>query len=192
LQTRLDALETKVQDNAGQNNMALAIAATGLKAAIDRGGPFGAELDTYLAVAPASADVEGLRAAASAGIPTVSMLAGQFADVATKIIATTRTVNPNAGILDRLWSSAEGLVESRPVGLVEGEGVDAITARIEAHLNGGDLGAAVAEWDKLPENAKAVSADFANAMRARQKAGDIVAKALASALTSIKTPAAAQ
>lgn len=192
LQTRLDALETKVQDNAGQNNMALAIAATGLKAAIDRGGPFGAELDTYLAVAPASADAEALRVAASAGIPTVSMLASQFTGVATKIIATTRTVDPNAGILDRLWSSAEGLVESRPVGLVEGEGVDAITARIEAHLNAGELGAAIAEWDKLPENAKVVSTDFADAMRARQKAGDVVAKALSSALTGVKTPAAAQ
>ncbi|MBA8899922.1 mitofilin family membrane protein [Phyllobacterium sp. P30BS-XVII] len=192
LQTRLAALETKIQDNSGQNNMALAIAATGLKSAIDRGGPFAAELDTYLAVAPASADVEGLRTAASAGVPTVSMLASQFGDVATKIIATTRTVDPNAGILDRLWSSAEGLVESRPVGLIEGEGVDAITARIEAHLNAGDLNAAIAEWDKLPESAKAVSTDFANTMRARQKAGDVVSKALSNALTGMKTPAAAQ
>ncbi|SDO66622.1 mitofilin family membrane protein [Phyllobacterium sp. OV277] len=192
LQTRLDALETKVQDNSGQNNMALAIAATGLKSAIDRGGPFAAELDTYLAVAPASADVEGLRTAASAGVPTVSMLASQFGDVATKIIATTRTVDPNAGILDRLWSSAEGLVESRPVGLIEGEGVDAMTARVEAHLNAGDLNAAIAEWDKLPESAKAVSTDFANTMRARQKAGDVVSKALSNALTGMKTPAAAQ
>ncbi|MBA8877993.1 COG4223 family protein [Phyllobacterium myrsinacearum] len=192
LQTRLDALETKVQDDAGQNNMALAIAATGLKSAIDRGGPFAAELDTYLAVAPASADVEGLRATASAGVPTVSMLASQFDNVATKIIATTRTVDPNAGILDRLWASAEGLVQSRPVGLIEGEGVDAITARIEAHLNADDLAAALADWDKLPDSAKAVSTDFANAMRARQKAGDVVSAALSNALTGIKTPAAAQ
>lgn len=192
LQTRLNALETKVQDNTGQNNMALAIAATGLKSAIDRGGPFAAELDTYLAVAPASADVEGLRSAASTGVPTVTMLAGQFGDVATKIIATTRTVDPNAGILDRLWSSAEGLVESRPVGLVEGEGVDAITARIEAHLNAGDLAAAIAEWDKLPESAKTVSTDFANAMRARQKAGETASKTLSGALTGMKTPDAAQ
>lgn len=192
LQTRLNALETKVQDNTGQNTMALAIAATGLKSAIDRGGPFAAELDTYLAVAPASADAEGLRSAASAGVPTVSMLASQSGDVATKIIATTRKVDPNAGIVDRLWASASGLVESRPVGLVAGEGVDAITARMEAHLNGGDLPAAIAEWDKLPEAAKAVSTDFANAMRTRQKAGDIVSKALSNALTGMKTPAAAQ
>ncbi|MDA4630543.1 hypothetical protein NZA98_05350, partial [Escherichia coli] len=81
---------------------------------------------------------------------------------------------------------------SRPVGLVEGEGVAAITARIEAHLNGGDLPAAIAEWDRLPESAKVVSTDFANAMRARQKAGEIVSKALSNALTGMKTPAAAQ
>ncbi|WP_157929556.1 hypothetical protein [Phyllobacterium zundukense] len=37
---------------------------------------------------------------------------------------------------------------------VEGEGTDAITARIEAHLNAGDIGAAIAEWEKLPETPK--------------------------------------
>jgi hypothetical protein len=188
---RLAALEAKVNDTSGQTNMALAMAATGLKAAIDRGGPFTAELDIYAAVAPASTEVEGLRAAASKGVPTVSTLAKQFGDVALNIIATTRNIDPNAGVLDRLWASAEGLVESRPVGMVEGEGVDAITARIEAHLNAGDLNAAVAEWEKLPENAKAVSVDFAKALKARQKADDVVSKALSNALTGVKSPAAA-
>jgi hypothetical protein len=188
---RLNALEAKVNDTSGQTNMALAMAATGLKAAIDRGGPFAAELDTYLAVAPTPGDAESLRAAAANGVPTVGMLASQFGDVAPKIIATTDAVDPNAGVLDRLWASAGRLVEARPVGMVEGEGVDAISARIEAHLNAGDLGAAIAEWEKLPANAKATSADFANAMKARQKAGEVVSKALSDALTGIKSPAAA-
>lgn len=188
---RLNALEARVSDTSGQTNMALALAATGLKAALDRGGPFAAELDTYAAVAPASGDVESLRVAAAKGVPTVSVLASQFGDIAPKIIATTRDVDTNAGILDRLWASAEGLVESRPVGMVEGEGVEAITARIEAQLKAGDLSAAIAEWEKLPENAKAVSADFASTMKARQKADDIVSKALSDALTGVKPPAAA-
>ncbi|CAN7238012.1 mitofilin family membrane protein [Phyllobacterium sp. LjRoot231] len=188
---RLNALEAKVNDKSDQTNMALAMAATGLKAAIDRGEPFAAELDTYLAVAPAAGDVEILRASATKGIPTVGMLAGQFAEVAPKIIASAHTVDPNAGVVDRLWASATSLVQARPVGMVEGEGVDAITARIEAHLNVGDLGAAVAEWEKLPENAKAVSGDFANAMKARQRAGEVVSKVLSDALTGIKSPATA-
>lgn len=186
---RLNALEAKINDTSGRTNMTLAMAATGLKAALDRGGPFAAELDTYAAVAPASDGVESLRAAAAKGVPTVSMLASQFGDVAPKIIAATRPVDPNAGVLDRLWASATRLVEARPVGLVEGEGADAITARIEAHLNAGDLGAAITEWEKLPENAKAVSVDFANAMKARQAAGEVVSKALSDALTGIKSPA---
>jgi hypothetical protein len=188
---RLNALEAKVNDPSGQANMALAMAATGLKAAIDRGEPFAAELDTYAAVAPAAGEVESLREFAGKGIPTLNVLVSQFADVASKIIASAHTVDPNAGVVDRLWASASSLVQARPVGMVEGEGVDAITARIEAHLNAGDLGAAMAEWEKLPENAKAVSMDFANAMKARQKAGEVVSKALSDALTGIKSPAAA-
>jgi hypothetical protein len=188
---RLNALEARVNDTSGQTNMALAMAATGLKAALDRGGSFAAELDTYAAVAPAPGDVESLRAAAAKGVPSVSVLASQFGDIAPRIIASTRDVDPNAGLLDRLWASAEGLVESRPVGMVEGEGVDAIAARIEAQLNAGDLSAAIAEWEKLPENAKAVSADFASAMKARQSADGIVSKALSDALTGVKSPAAA-
>jgi len=189
---RLAALETKINDTSGQANMALAMAATGLKSALDRGGPFAMELDTYVAVAPTPENAEALRAAAAKGVPTVATLAGQFGDVAAKIVATTREVDPNAGILDRLWASAEGLVEARPVGMVEGESVDAITARIEANLNSGNLAAAIAEWEKLPESAKAVSADFAETMKTRQRADEVVAKALSDALKGAKTsPAAA-
>ncbi len=186
---RLNALEAKVNDTSGQTNMALAMAATSLKAALDRGYPFGAELDTYAAVAPASPDIESLRPLAAKGVPTTGTLAKQFGDVATKIIAASRGADPNASLLDRLWASAEGLVQVRPVGMVEGEGVDAVTARIEAQLNAGDLGAAIAEWEKLPDNAKAISADFANAMKACQKADEVVSKALSNALTGVKAPA---
>jgi hypothetical protein len=187
--TRLDALEAKVNDTSGQANMALAMAATGLKAAVDRGEPYKAELDTYLAVAPATGEVESLRPAETKGIPTVNTLASEFGDVAARIIASTRNVDPNAGILDRLWASASGLVEARPVGMVEGEGADAISARIEAHLNAGDLSAAIAEWEKLPEAARTASADFGSAMKARQNASAVVSKALSDALSGIKTPA---
>lgn len=187
--TRLDALEAKVNDTSGQTNMALAMAATGLKAAVDRGEPYKAELDTYVAVAPAAGEVETLRPTEAKGIPTVNTLASDFGDVAARIIASTRTIDPNAGVLDRLWASASGLVEARPVGMVEGEGVDAVTARIEAHLTAGDLAAAIAEWEKLPDAAKTASADFGSAMKARQNASTIVSKALSDALSGIKTPA---
>lgn len=186
---RLTALEAKVNDTSGQANMALAMAATGLKAALDRGSAFSAELDTYAAVAPSSDNIESLRAFAPKGIPTVGMLASEFGDIAAKIVATTRTVDPNASILDRLWSSAGGLVEARPVGMVAGESVDAITARVEANLGSANLGGAIAEWEKLPDNAKAVSADFAEAMKARQKADEALAKALSDALAGAKAPA---
>ena len=61
LAAKVAALESAQAPTSEASAVALAIAASGLKAAIDRGGPFPAELDTYASVAPASADVEALR-----------------------------------------------------------------------------------------------------------------------------------
>lgn len=189
LTQRLDAIEAKVNDPAGQADMALALAATGLKAAVDRGQPFRAELDTYLSVAPEDKAIQSLAPQADAGVPTLAALADQFADVAPRIVASARQVDPNAGIVDRLWASAANLVEARPVGMVEGEGVDAKSARIEAHLRSGNLQAAIDEWNSLPPEAKTASQAFGDAMSARLNANKTMSEALTGALSGVKSTA---
>jgi len=192
IRSKLTALEAQVADQSRQPAVAAAIAATALKSAIDRGGSFTAELDSYASVAPQSPDIDALRKFAGTGVPTIADLNARFDPVANRIVGTERNVDPNAGFLDQLMASAKSLVKVRPVGEVSGDSVGAITARIGAALQAGDLDRAIAEWETLPENAKAVSTQFADEMKARRDTDALVSRTLAAALkpASSATPSA--
>jgi hypothetical protein len=191
LQSKLAALETQVTEQSRQPAIASAIAAVALKSAIDRGGSFATELDAYASVAPQSSDLEALKRYAETGVPTIADLNSRFDAVADRIVATERDVSPNAGVVDQLIASAKSLVKVRPVGEVSGDSIGAITARMETALHRGDLTQAIAEWETLPADAKAVSTDFADAMKARRDTDALVARTLAAALKpTAATPAA--
>lgn len=196
---RVDALETGLSDAQGQlaeggadsSIVARAIAAAGLKSAIDRGATFMAELEAYASVAGEDETVTTLRDFAASGVPTVTQLADGFGTVANRIVATGQGLDENASIGDRLMASARGLVQVRPVGEAEGDTPGAIAARIETRLKAGDLSAALAEWEMLPEAAQAASTDFMDRVRARQTVDQLVAGALNTAMSAAQ-PAASQ
>lgn len=184
LEERLGQLAATVDEQATQPGVALAIAASALKAAIDRGDRFMTELETYAAVAPDSAEIAPLRDMAASGVPTRTAIAADFPDAAAAMIAAGRAEAPDAGFLDKLMSSAQSLVQVRPVGMVEGESVPAIVARMEVAIGEGDYARALAEYDRLPEAAKAASADYVAGIRARQAADALVETIVATALKS--------
>ncbi|GGA91817.1 tail protein [Brucella endophytica] len=193
MQSKLSALEGQVAEQSRQPAIVATIAAVALKSAVDRGGSFAAELNAYRTLAPQAADVSALDQFAAKGVPTIADLSSRFGAVADRIVATERNVNPDAGIVDQLVQSAKSLVKVRPVGAVPGASVGAIAARIEAALQAGDLNRAIAEWETLPQEAKSVSADFADQMKARRDTDALLSQALASALkpaAATATPAA--
>jgi len=186
---RIDGLERQVAsfserlaEQAEQPGVALAIAASALKAAIDRGTPFMSELETYAAIAPDSPEIAVLRELAASGVPTRAAIEARMPATATAMIDAGRQIDPQAGIVDRLLSSAQSLVSVRPVGMVEGSDTPAIVARMEALLRNGDLAGALAQYDTLPQAAKDAGADLAAQMRARHSADEVVGRALAAAL----------
>jgi hypothetical protein len=181
LASRLEAVETELAAPGADELVARAIAAAGLKSAIDRGGPFAPELQAYAAMAPDDAAVTALDGFAEAGVPTHSALAERFPDVARAILQAERGGTENS-VIDRLWSSARSVVTVRQTGDVEGDTTEAIVARIESRLNEGQLQAALDEWETLAEAGKAASSDFAHDLRARVEADAIVAQTLSSAM----------
>lgn len=182
LEARLDDLDGKVREQAEQPNAALAIAASALKAAIDRGGPFMTEIETFASIAPQSTEVEALRGMAASGVPSATAIDADFPAAASAMIAAARPQEPDAGFLDRLMSSAQSLVQVRPVGMVEGEGVPAAVARMEVALQAGDTAAVIAEYERLPEAARTAGADFIAKVKARQAADGLIQSILAAAL----------
>ncbi|SFT39968.1 hypothetical protein [Mesorhizobium sp. YR577] len=186
---RLSAVEQKVTDlsgkveaQAGQPKVALAIAATALKAALDRGAPFQAELETFAAISPDAPEVAGLRPFAEKGVPSTAEITGETEAAVKAMLAVAKPVDEQASFVSRLMSSVEALVSVRPVGPVEGTGVPETVARMEFALKSGELDKALAEYDTLPEAAKAAGSTFAEKLRARVEAQKLVDQAVAGAM----------
>lgn len=184
---RIEALEKKAAEPRDDVEVAIAIASASLKAAIDRGGAFKTELDTLAGINPDNAAVKELEAFAAAGVPSRAQLVADFPAVADRIIAAENQTDPNQSLTDRLLSSAFSAVKVRPVGEVEGDAAEAIVARMESRLINGDLTAAKAEWDKLPEAGKDASKSFADSLSARIRVEELVGSTLARAVKSTDT-----
>lgn len=186
LEQRQATLEAQLDEPSRQIDLARAIAAAGLKTAIERGGPFMSELEAFASVAPDDPAVSELRDLAARGVPSRSDLMEAFPDAANRAIAAANPIDPDAGLVDRLMSSALSVVKVRPVGEVEGDTADAIVARTEARLLDGNLDAALSEWNTLPQAALAATSDFGDSLAARARAE----KLIASSLTGGALPAA--
>lgn len=183
LESKLASLQEKMSQSARQPDATALIAANALKTAIDRGGSFKAELDTYASVVPNDAAIGQLRAMADRGVPTVADLNAWFGPVANRIVATENRLPADAGMWDQLVASARGLVSVRPVaGNVSGTGVGPTTARMESALQAGDLERTLSEWEQLPADAKAASQEFADQVRARRDADTLVQRLVADSL----------
>ncbi|WP_379065413.1 COG4223 family protein [Mesorhizobium sp. UC22_110] len=163
-------LAGKVDAQASQPKIALAIAASALKASLERGAPFTAELDTFAAVRPDAPQIATLRAYAEKGVPSRIDIAAGMADAANAMVSAATPVDPDESIFQRLLTSAESLVKVRPIGAVEGKGAPETVARMEVAVNQGDYAKALSEFDTLPDTAKAAGADFAGKLKARQDA----------------------
>lgn len=180
---RLQEAEATINKPRDEVDVARAIASAGLKAAIDRGGPFQAELQTLASVAPNDESVAALQAYAAKGVPSRAELVKRYPDAADEMLAVTNKPAPGQSLSERLFKSAFSVIKVRPVGDVEGTSPQAIVARIGDKLQNGDLKAALTEWDNLPQDMKTAGESFRASLEARVKVEDLVAKALKSAVT---------
>ncbi|MFB2551276.1 COG4223 family protein [Ensifer soli] len=184
LTTRLGEAERRLDEPASDVQLARAIAVSALKTAIDRGGPFLAELDALKSVSPEDPAVAGLQPLASQGVAPRKDLVADFPATATAMIDAVRERAPDEGIVSRLINSAATAIRVRPVGTVEGTGPEAMIARIEDRIVNGDLKGAVLEWEALPDKAKAAGAAFKSRLDQRIAAETLVDGAVAGALTA--------
>ena len=184
MQAQIAALQKTAGVSTAASNVAQAIAAAGLKAAIDRGGSFANELETFATVAPASTELEQLKNLAASGVPSKAELSAEFGTVADAMLAAAQPDDPDAGLFSRLTASAKSLVRSRPVGAIEGDTPEALVARMEVAVSKGDLEAALAEAAKLPDAARAAGIAYIGRLTARRDTDALVTRALTSALTA--------
>lgn len=181
--SRLDAAEKKIDEPASDVQLARAVAVTALKTAIDRGGPFLAELDALKSVAPDDPAIGGLAGDAPTGVVSRADLVRAFPEAADSMLSAIKGTDPNQGIFARLMDSASSAIRIRPVGSVDGTGPEAIVARIEDKLANGDLKGAALEWDTLPAEAKAADNGFKAKLDQRIRVEGLIDGAVAGAMT---------
>jgi hypothetical protein len=179
LSDKLAAIQAKLDKPRDDIEVARAIAASALKTAADRGGPFLAELRTLGSIAPEDPAVKALEPYAATGTASRAELLQRFGPVADNILSAINQPAESANIGERLMASAMSIIKVRPVGNVAGDSPSAIVARIEDKIRNGDLKGAAAEWETLPEAGRSVSAAFKKALDARIAVEAQVSDALA-------------
>ena len=187
---RLAALEGRVEALAGSQAADRATAATGaqlalgvlqLRDALRGAGPFQAEFEMLhgMATAPASEGgalgdlIAPLSAHAATGVPSLTVLQGEFPAVARQIVIQAQGGEGDgwvAGMVRRL----SALVSVRPSGSVAGDSTGAVVARAEAHLAAGDLSSAVGELDALSGAAAAAAGPWRAKAEARLTADRVL------------------
>ena len=198
LANRIAALESTVktlaadiaQRTPGADDRAarLAVAAEALRAAVERGVPYQAELAAVRALGvEAAAPLEPF---AASGLPGADALARELAALAPALRQAAQTATGAATFLGRLEDNARHLVRITPVNAPAGNDPAAVLARIEADAARADIAAALNDVAALPDAAKALAADWVKTAQAREAAVAASRRIAAAALAALNKPAA--
>ena len=165
----------------------LAVAASALRGAVERGDPFTAELAIVKPFAPDANAIAALEPFAASGVPSNQALGQELAALVRPMLRASDATPRDAGFLDRLQANAEKLVRIRPVG-EEAKGDDraAILSRVEQRASQGNIAGAMAELDKLPAEARAPFNAWIAKADARNKAIEASRKLSADAVAALK------
>jgi hypothetical protein len=148
----------------------LAVAAQALRAAVERGDPFAAELAAVKLLAGDTQALAPLEPFAAGGVPAPATLARQLSDLVPAMRRLVAAPTPAGGFLNRLQAHAERLVRVRPVDEMPGDDPAAIISRIDAKAARSDIAGALADLAKLPANVRAPAEDWIKQAQAREAA----------------------
>ena len=153
---------------AADNATAIAITAEVAEERLRSGAAFAPELAALQRMGVDAAALAPLEAVVN-GAPTNSALAASFDAVAPHVLAATS--QPDTGsVTDRFLAHLHNLVKVRELNETAGDDPQALVSQIEAASRRGDIGAALASFDKLPEAARKAAGDWPTLARARQAA----------------------
>jgi hypothetical protein len=197
---RILALESTVpnlvgaidKEMAGTRSAALTLAFSNLRAAVNAGKPYVAELKTITALAPGAGELGKLPDYAETGVPTLPELTRQFREKKDAAL-TVASPSEEQSFLGELMTSAQSLVKVRRVDdSPEGNSVTAILTRADTDLESEQLPDAVAEVETLQGEAREPFAAWLEAARARIAAEETLQRLEGVLLASLTGGAPAQ
>jgi hypothetical protein len=199
LTNRVAALESAVKslsENAahpaeGANDQAarLTIAAESLRAAVERGAPYQAELAAVQSLGATPDSTAPLMPFAATGVATPAALAHELAALTPDLRRASEASSGGSTFLERLEAHAQHLVSITPVDAPAGNEPSAVIARIEVDAARADIAAALTDIAALPDAAMPLAADWAGNAKAREAAIAAARQISAGALATLSKPA---
>jgi hypothetical protein len=167
----------------------LTIASEALRAAVERGAPFQAELTAVKSLGVDQNAIAPLEPFAAAGVPSAAALAQELAALIPALQQSAAPAASNGSFLGRLESSAQQLVRITPVDAPAGDDAAPVVARITVDAAHADIAAALADIAKLPAAAQSLAAAWVQKAQARNAAIAAARHIAADALAALGKPA---
>jgi len=196
-QSRIDALNSTVNElqkvahasSVGNDRaVRLAVAASALRSAVERGDPYAAELAVARPLTTEPAALVPLEPFAATGLPNEAALARELSALIQPMLqASSPPPAQGSGFFDRLQANAERLVRIRPVDEARSDTAPPALAGIASLAARSNVAGAAADIGKLPEATRAAVQPWLAKVQARARALEAVrqfAAASVAALTS--------
>lgn len=140
-----------------------------IEAAIDSGEPYPDVLETLRENAEEPVP-DALASAADTGVPTIAELRADYPDAARDALRATAVATTEGDPADRFVAFLRTQTRARSLTPQEGDSPDAILSRAEAALADGDVAAALAELEALPEDGREAMQGWLDEARQRAEA----------------------
>jgi hypothetical protein len=187
----LSTATTNVATSADDRAARAAVAAEALRAVVERGAPYQAELAAVKSFGADQSAITALEPFAVSGVPTDAELARELAQLLPSLQPQSGTASSSGGFLGRLEDNAKNLVRITPIDAPpSGNDPSSVLARLNADARHADIAAALTDIAQLPPSTKPRVDAWVQKAKARDAAiaasRRITADALA-ALTNIKS-----
>jgi hypothetical protein len=166
----------------------LAVAAEALRATVERGAPYPAELAAVKSLGADQSTTAPLEPFAAAGMPNARVLAHELASLTPALQQAAVPAASNSSFLDRLENNAQRLVRITPVDAPPGDDPASVVTRISVDAAHADIAAALTDIAKLPDAAKPLAAAWVEKAQARNAAIAASKKLAADALAALSKP----
>jgi hypothetical protein len=147
-----------------------AVAAEALRAVVERGAPYQAELAAVKSLGVDQSAMGSLEPFAADGIPATAALAHELSLLTPALLQASGAAAKDGSFIQRLERSAKNLVRVTPIDAPPSDEPSAIIARLNADAERADIADAVAEIAHLPQSAQTLAEPWVQKVNARNAA----------------------
>jgi hypothetical protein len=148
----------------------MTVAAEALRATVERGAPYQAELAAVKSLGAEDRVLAPLAPFAAAGIPSAAALTREFAILMPSLSQASETPSRDSSLLGRLEAYAQNFVRITPADAPPGDDASAVVSRINNDVARGDFANALTAIALLPERARLAAQSWVKKVEAREAA----------------------